>query len=128
MKRKKKRPLQCGERIVIVTTNRLHNTERIDDYEVVRANGSSAYVVRVDNLEEKDPYEIRIEQKTHRVIRFVMSFDTEAVYDSREQYEIIKARRDKLLEARQSVVNLVPSLNLKQLNEILAAYEKAPQK
>lgn len=128
MKRKKKRPLQCGERIVVVTRNHLHNTERIDDYEVVRANGNSAYVVRVENLDKKDPYEIRIEQKTHRVIRFVASFDTEVVYDSREQYEAIKARRDKLIEARESVVNLVSTLNIDQLNEILVTYKKTPSK
>lgn len=128
MKRKKKRPLQCGERIVVVTKNHLRNTERIDDYEVVRANGNSAYIVLVENLDKKDPYEIRIEQKTRRVIRFVASFDTEVVYDSREQYEAIKARRDKLLEARESVVNLVSTLNIDQLNEILITYEKTPSK
>lgn len=125
MKRKKKRLLQVGERIVIATNNHLHKTERVDDYEVVRANGSSAYVIRVENLDKKDPYEIRIEQKTHRVIRFVASFDSEVVYDSREQYEMLKARREKLLETRSSVISLVSSLEQPQLEEILSTYGQA---
>ena len=122
MKTKKKRLLQVGERIVIATKNHFHKTERADDYEVVRANGSSAYVVRVENLDKKDPYEIRIEQKTHRVIRFVASFDSQVVYDSREQYETLKARREKLHETRSSVIALVSSLKQSQLDEILSTY------
>lgn len=122
MKTKKKRLLQTGDRLVIVTKNHLHNTERVDDYEVVRANGSSAYVVRVENLDKKDPYEIRIEQKTHSVIRFVASFDSQVVYDSREQYETLKARHEKLLETRSSVISLVSSLKQSQLDEILSTY------
>lgn len=122
MKTKKKRLLQVGERLVIVTKNHLHQTEHVDDYEVVRANGSSAYVVRVENLDKKDPYEIRIEQKTHSVIRFVASFDSQVVYDSREQYETLKARHEKLLETRSSVISLVSSLKQSQLDEILSTY------
>ena len=122
MKRKKKRLLQTGDRLVIVTKNRLHNTERVDDYEVVRANGSSAYVVRVRNLGKKDPYEIRIEQKTRRVIRFVASFDTEVVYESREQYEMIKARRDRLISSRERAISIVKLLKQDDLDAFLEKY------
>lgn len=122
MKRKKKRLLQTGDRLVIVTKNRLHNTERVDDYEVVRANGSSAYVVRVRNLGKKDPYEIRIEQKTHRVIRFVASFDSEVVYESREQYEMIKARRDRLISSRERAISIVKLLKQDDLDAFLEKY------
>lgn len=122
MKRKKKRLLQTGDRLVIVTKNRLHNTERVDDYEVVRANGSSAYVVRVRNLGKKDPYEIRIEQKTHRVIRFVASFDSEVVYESREQYETFKARRDRLNSSRERAISIVKLLKQDDLDAFLEKY------
>ena len=122
MKTKKKRLLQVGERIVIATKNHLHNTERVDDYEVVRANGSSAYVVRVKNLDKKDPYEIRIEQKTHRVIRFVASFDSEVVYDSREQYETLKARRDRLISSRERAISIVKLLKQDDLDAFLEKY------
>ena len=122
MKTKKKRLLQTGDRLVIVTKNHLHQTERVDDYEVVRANGSSAYVVLVENLDKKDPYEIRIEQKTHRVIRFVASFDSEVVYDSRELYEMIKARRDRLISSRERAISIVKLLKQEDLDAFLEKY------
>lgn len=125
MKRKKKKPLlQVGDRFVIVTKNTLHKhwAERVEDYEVVRANTSSAYAVRVSDLDKKEPYEKRIDQRTRRPVTYVASFDIQVMYESREEYEMLKARREKLLATRSSVVTLVSSLEQPQLEEILSTY------
>ena len=120
-KAKKYQPLEVGQHVWIETIWYFHsNRERsVCEYEIVEANRSSAYAVRLDNLAKEKPYRERIDQRT-RDIKSSGSFGIRDVYwESKEAFEADVKRVNDTAIARQKAIEIVKNMSLEQLQEFL---------
>lgn len=126
MQKPNKKMLKKGDSFVIVTNyarySSLKGKEKIEEYEVIRANGSSAYAVPLKHINDSNRTPIRIEQGTLKVIKNIMTLSTQKVFRSREAYELHVETNNLLATSQERVRRLIPSLTQEELDEIILKY------
>ncbi|MED4718274.1 hypothetical protein [Bacillus badius] len=125
-KRKKLDLLQVGERVWIETTGFFYSGKRyIDEYEIVEANKSSAYAVRVEDLEKENPSRKRIEQGTRKVIARYSMGESYYFWETKEKFEQSVKRQAETISMRQKAIEKVKTMNFEQLKEFLVVKDES---
>ena len=118
----KRQPLKVGERIWIESMPMFYERPRkVEEYEVVEANTSSAYVVRVSDLESEKQYRQRIDQRTHKVINKVSIGYAYMIWPSKEAFENNVQRQAEEARLREEAMKKVKRMNLEQLRDFVSA-------
>ncbi|MGF0347731.1 hypothetical protein ACQR3P_29240 [Rhodococcus sp. IEGM1300] len=124
-KKKKSVVLEKGQRIWISSENLLSKKEpTLFECEVVRANGTSAYVIRVEDKSNYSRYEWRILQRSLTVDDKIMSFIKQKVWLSESDFRDNEEHLRLLQEARSKADKLVNKMTLKELEEMIERYGK----
>lgn len=126
-KAKKREPLVVGQRVWLELLGGwgIERERKVNEYEVVEANSSSAYAVRVKDLEKsceegKDyPYSrTRIVQKTHTVVNVIFGYE-ERLWLTEEDFESNVQYNREVKELRTRVTQLVSKMNAEELRKVL---------
>jgi len=119
---KKRKSLQVGERIWIESTPMFYEGDRkIHEYEIVEANSSSAYAVRVEDLGEKKALRKRIEQRTGKIVNSISIGYAYYLWESKEAFENSLKRQEETIRLRKEAIEKVKEMNLEQLQAFLHA-------
>lgn len=124
---KKLEPLVVGQRVWIELLGGwgIERERKVTEYEVVETNSSSAYAVRVKQLEEfrekgKDyPYSrTRIIQRTHAVANSILGY-SEKLWLTEEDFERNVQYNKEVRELRAKAIHLVNQMNANELRKVL---------
>ena len=121
-KPKKREPLVVGQRVWLEELPWYHSRDdkrSVREYEVVKSNGASAYVIRVEDLEKakrgERVSENRINQKTYHASNSVSRFN---VWLTKEEFEQNVQYNNDLKTMRQQAHAAVDKMNLSQLKAL----------
>ena len=124
-KAKKREPLVVGQRVWIETVGYYDRGREIREYEVIEANSSSAYIVRVDIVEQfkANPVEnkyskIRVKQANYDVETFSIGY-SKILWLSKEAFERNVQYNKEVKELRSRVTQLVSKMNVEELRKVL---------
>ena len=119
---RKREKLKVGENVVVVSNHKfIQSIDIVRDYQVVRANNSSAYLVEVADLNEAKPYTIKVSQKDFRGAGVIDSYK---VYRTKENYEKAIADREELANLQSKIRENVKMMNLTELRGLYAFMNK----
>lgn len=119
---RKREKLKVGEKVVVVSNHKfIQSIDIVRDYQVVRANNSSAYLVEVADLNEAKPYTIKVSQKDFRGAGVIDSYK---VYRTKEDYEKAIADREELAKLQSKIRENVKMMNLTELRGLYAFMNK----
>ncbi|MFY0744801.1 hypothetical protein AB1K09_20240 [Solibacillus silvestris] len=126
-KTKKFEPLVVGQRVWIELLGGwgIERERKVTEYEVVETNSSSAYAVRVKQLEafrEKGknyPYSrTRIIQRTHAVANSILGY-SEKLWLTEEDFERNVQYNKELKDLRSKAIDLVNKMTADELRKVL---------
>ena len=84
----KKEPLQVGQHVFLQELSYFSKPSEPREYEVVRANGTSAYATPLDLVDGyksgKTSYSVKIEQRTRKASNLISNFN---FWESKEAYD-----------------------------------------
>lgn len=123
-KKKKSVVLEKGQRIWISSENLFAKREpSLREYEVIRANGTSAYAILVEDKSNFQRHEWRIMQRSLKIDDGgVMSFIRQKVWLTSEAYHDNEARLALLQQTRAEATELVSKMSQKELEEMILRY------
>jgi hypothetical protein len=115
--------LEMGHRVWLEIKPKYYDSESrtpvLREYEVVRANKSSAYVVEAEEIHKEQPYEIKISQKT---LTGKGVLDHYKVWFSKELFLEDCAIKERTMEARKEALRRVQNMSLAELENLLEAF------
>lgn len=120
IKKSKFTPLKVGQRVWIEMIPMFFKREStLNEYEVVRVNKSSAYVVRVEDVSKESPLERRINQSNGKVYSGYSAGYDYRLWHSKEIFELAKEMLEEKLKLRQEAIAKVNQMTLNELREFL---------
>lgn len=123
-KKKKAVVLEKGQRIWISSENLFANRDTsLREYEVIRANNTSAYAILVEDKNNYQRHEWRIMQRSLQVNDGgVMSFMRHNVWLTSEAFHDNNARIALLQKTRAEATELVSKMGQKELEEMILRF------
>lgn len=117
----KKQPLEVGQRLWVETVAQFYrDRERtIREYEVVRTNTSSAYIAAIEDLDKPEPYTIRVEQRTHKIVNRFSAGYSYTIWHSRQQFEDHVKLCQEIKDLREAAHEKVDKLRFSELREFV---------
>lgn len=95
----------------------------LEKYQVVRSNKTSAYVIRVEELNDEIKRELRVDQRTRKVKSGTGASICEYLYwESEKSFYQNLERKEQTAKAREKALSIINELSLEELNEFIGQY------
>ena len=122
-KTSKREPLVVGQRIWLEELPWFHSHDDVrtaTEFEIVKANGTSSYAVRIDRLDDFNNGErvsdVKIAQGTRKGTNTVSRF---LVWSSKEEFQNDINSTNEIKELRAKAIHLVKQMNADELRKVL---------
>lgn len=116
--------LEKGQRVWISRQSLRTGTSSVDEYEIVRSNGTSAYAIKVSDKADFGRHEVRILQRSLRVTRRVYTLANERVWLTPEGFREEQDRLLLLNDTLSKASEVLQEMTQTELEEMISRYGK----